>query len=283
MRKMSKFVSVNGLKIHYLDQPGGEPPLILLPGLTANAHSFDGLVAAGLSPRWRTLAVDFRGRGLSDKPESGYSMAAYAADIVGMLDDLQLETAVLCGHSFGALIGLVLAAQNPERFDRLVIIDSSHLLISERTVKLIKSSLDRLGQKLPSLAAYLAAMRQMPFLNGYWDADLERFYRHDVRRNEDGTVQAQTRPEIIAETIDHQFVEPWAAHVAAVRQPVLLLNATEPYGPPGAPPILTEKMARETAVLFTDCTYQPMPGNHITMLFGDNARHVAGAITEFIT
>ncbi len=279
---MSKFVNVNGIKIHYLDHPGGAPTLILLPGLTANAHSFDGLVAAGLSPRFRALAVDFRGRGRSDKPDSGYSMNAYAADILALLDELQLEKAVICGHSFGALIGFVLAAQNPERFEKLAIIDSSHLLISERTVKLIKSSLDRLGQKLPSMTAYMAAMKQMPFLNGYWDDALESFYRHDMRRNEDGTVQAQTRPDIIAETIDYQFAEPWAEHVAAIKQPVLLLNATAPYGPPGAPPILTEEMARETAVLFANCAYQQISGNHVTLLFGENAKHTADAITKFV-
>ncbi|MCA9971618.1 MAG: alpha/beta fold hydrolase [Anaerolineales bacterium] len=278
---MNQYVHVNHIRLHYLDRPGGEPPLLLLPGLTANAHSLDGL-AARLSPRFRTLAVDFRGRGLSDKPETGYGMADYAADVLGLLDALGLETAVPVGHSFGALVGLILAARHPARVPALVFLDSSHLLITERTVQLVKASLDRLGQTLPSRDAYLAAMRQMPYLQGYWDADLESFYRHDVLENADGSVQTHTRPHVIAQTIDAEYAEPWLDHVRAVRQPVLLLNATAPYGPPGAPPILPEEMARETAALFANCTYHPIPGNHMTAIFGANADRIVHAVSWFL-
>ncbi len=65
---MDQFVSTNGIRLHYLDHPGEGPPLVLMPGLTANAHSFDGLINSGLSPSLRVLALDMRGRGLNDKP-----------------------------------------------------------------------------------------------------------------------------------------------------------------------------------------------------------------------
>jgi len=279
---MDRYAHINNLRLHYLDRDGREPTLLLLPGLTANARSFDGLITAGLSPRCRTIAVDFRGRGLSDKPATGYSMAEYCGDVLGLMDELGLATAVLCGHSFGALIGMILAAHHPTRFSHLIMLDSSHLLITPDTVELIKASLDRLGKTMPSMDAYLAAMRQMPYLQGYWDADLESNFRADVRVNADGTVQPQTTPAIIAETIEHEYAEPWLESVTAVTQPVLLLNAPNPYGPPGAPPILSEKMARETAVLFANCTYQQLPGNHITMLFGENAIKTVEAIKEFV-
>ncbi|MGH9962063.1 MAG: alpha/beta fold hydrolase, partial [Pyrinomonadaceae bacterium] len=58
-----RFAQVNGIRLHYLDHPGNEPALVFLPGLTANAHCFDGLIKAGLSPRFRVLALDLRGRG----------------------------------------------------------------------------------------------------------------------------------------------------------------------------------------------------------------------------
>ena len=279
---MDKYVQTNGIRLHYLDRPGAEPTLVLLPGLTANAHSFDGLIAAGLSPRFRTLAVDFRGRGLSDKPETGYSMAAYAADMLGLLDAAGVETAVLVGHSFGALIAFILAAQHPQRVSHLINLDSSHLLITERTVQLVRASLDRLELTLPSMDAYIAAMKQLPYLQGYWDEQLGSFYRSDVRSNDDGTVQTHTRPYIIAETIDYEYAEPWTTHIAAIRQPVLMLNAPAPYGPPGAPPILPEEMAWETAALFANCTYRQTTGNHVTMIFGDNAGKVVDKITTFI-
>lgn len=279
---MSRFVESNGIQLHLLDRAGGAPPLLLLPGLTANAHSFDGLVAADLSPRFRTVAVDFRGRGLSDKPARGYSMEAYTADVIGVLDALEIPRAVLVGHSFGGLIAMIAAARHPQRVAQLVLIDASHLLITAETVALIKASLDRLGRRVASLDAYLQTMRRAPFLHGYWDAHVASYFRADVAEFEDGTVQPHTPPQAIAETIEHEYAEPWAEDVAAVTQPVLLLNATEPYGPPGAPPILPAAMAQETAALFADCTYRHVPGNHVTLLFGANARAVAAAITDFV-
>lgn len=279
---MDQFTTVNGLKIHYLDYPGDDPVLILLPGLTVNAHAFDGLIRAGIHARNRVIAVDFRGRGLSDKPESGYSMGEYAADIVGLMDNLGVATAVVCGHSFGALVGMVLAANHPQRFPKFVIIDSSHLILNPQTVDLVKASLERLNRSLPSMDVYLAAMRKMPFLDGYWDTDIENAYRTDVRIHPDGSVQSQTTTEIIAETIDNEFKEPWNAHVKAIKQPVILLNAPRAFGPPGTAPILSEVVGQETADLYHNCQYIKIPGNHYTMIFGDNAPHIVAAIDKFV-
>jgi pimeloyl-ACP methyl ester carboxylesterase len=279
---MNKYANVNGINLHYLERDGNSPPLVLLPGLTANAHSFDGVVAAGLSPRFRTIAVDFRGRGRSDKPESGYSMADYSADIVALIDYLALENVVIVGHSFGALIGLILAAQHPARIEKLVIIDSSPYLITERTVKLVKASLDRLGKRLPSMDVYLNAMRQMPYLNGHWDDALESYFSSDVKEFEDGSVQAWALPQAISETIEHEYVEPWDDHMCAVAQPTLLINALEPYGSAETPPILPEDMAEQTVAAIPGCKYVRVPGNHITMLFGENAPHVVNGITVFV-
>ena len=59
------FVESGGIRIHYLEHPGGEPALVLLPGLSATAPIFEDLIGAGLSPRFRAVAVDLRGRGQS--------------------------------------------------------------------------------------------------------------------------------------------------------------------------------------------------------------------------
>src|SRR5215216_65999 len=122
---MDRFAQVNNIQLHYLDYAGGEPVLVLLPGLTANAHAFDGLIQAGLNNSFRVLALDLRGRGLSDKPAAGYSMQDHAADVISLLDSLGIERVVMCGHSFGGLLTLYLASNYPERISKLVIIDSS--------------------------------------------------------------------------------------------------------------------------------------------------------------
>ncbi len=63
------FASTNNIRIHYLDYAGSNPPMVLMPGLTDNAHSFGGLIHAGLNKGRRVLTLDLRGRGLSDKTQ----------------------------------------------------------------------------------------------------------------------------------------------------------------------------------------------------------------------
>ncbi len=276
----AKLVQTNGISLHAVDYPGNGPTLLLLPGLTANAHSFSGLIAAGLAPRFHCVALDLRGRGLSDKPESGYTMADHAADVLGVLDELGLETAVLVGHSFGGLLGYYLAAKHPHRVERLVAIDAAKAATNPAVAEMIKPSLARLGQVLPSVEAYLAAMKQMPFLEGKWDEHIEAYYRADMRVNDDGTAQPQSTPEAIAAAIDGVISEDWESVFAAIEQPTLLINATEPYGPAG--PLVTREQAEGTVELLANGRYAHVPGNHVTMVFGDNAAKTAQAITQFV-
>ena len=172
---MDHFAHVNNIQLHYLDHPGADQPIVLMPGITANAHSFDGLVRAGLSPRFRVLALDLRGRGLSDKPATGYSMADHAADVVGLLDTLGFQQVVLGGHSFGALLTFYLAAHYPERVAKLVLIDAAASM-HPRVRDLIKPSLDRLGKVVPSWDVFLQAMKQAPYFDGWWDPAIESYY-----------------------------------------------------------------------------------------------------------
>ncbi len=143
---MDKFSQTNGISLHYLDHPGEGPIIILMHGLTANAHFFDGLAASSLPNR--LLAVDLRGRGQSDKPETGYSMAEHAADILGLMDNLGLDQVILAGHSYGGLLTCYLAANYPDRFSQCIVMDSGFL--HPNVKEIIKPSLDRLGQLIPS-------------------------------------------------------------------------------------------------------------------------------------
>jgi pimeloyl-ACP methyl ester carboxylesterase len=277
------FAQANDIRLHYIDHTGGETALVLLPGLTANAHSFDGLMGAGLGLRNRVLALDLRGRGLSDKPATGYSMADHAADVIALMDTLGITRAIVCGHSFGGLLAMYIAANYPDRVHKLVVIDAAGLLVNPATRELIKPSLDRLGKLVASWEVYLDAMKRAPFLDGWWDPAIESYFRADVEFNEDGSVRARSRPENIAEAIDRAGAEDWGAHLAAINQPALLLHATGAYGPPGTPPIVLVEQARATVRAMRDCRYVEVPGNHMTMLFGDGARLMVEAIADFVS
>lgn len=275
---MDKYVETNGIKLHTLDHPGAAATIVLMHGLTANAHAFEGLVAAGLP--YRLISVDLRGRGLSDKPESGYSMADHAADIVGLLDALGLEQVVLGGHSFGGLLTCYIAANYPQRVTQCIVMDAGFLHPNVR--ELIKPSLDRLGQTVPSWETYRDAMKSAPYWRGFWNEQVEAYYRADVEVLADGSVQPRSRPEAIAEAVDKALAEPWYDILAQVQQPAMMLHAPGPYGPEGAPPILPLEKAQETVDALPNCVYVQVPGNHMTMLFGENARAMATAIRDFV-
>jgi len=269
------------VRLNVLDYAGNSPPLILLHGLSANGHHFDGLAAAGLAPGHRLIAPDLRGRGRSDKPAAGYGMADHAADILGLLDQLRIDRATVGGHSFGALLSLYLASQHPDRVTRVVMLDAAATLHHDVRA-LIAPSLARLAQRYPSADAYIALVRSMPFLGGFWHPLLEGAFRAELEPLPDGQVAVRTSAGAIAEALDRALGEPWEDHVARVNQPMLLVRAPEGYGPPGTPPILPEDDARATVRALRHCRYVETTGNHLTMLFGENGRRTAEAILEFL-
>jgi pimeloyl-ACP methyl ester carboxylesterase len=275
----SRYVQTNGIRLHYLDQGTTGPTLVLLPGLTANAHSFDGLMAAGLADHVRVLALDLRGRGETDQPDT-YTLDDHAADVLGFFDALTLDRVVLGGHSFGGLLTYYLAAHYPDRVSRCVVIDAPAVVRPE-VFDQIKPSLDRLDATLPSWEHYLQFVKQMPYFGGWWDPLIEGYFRADVRENSDGTVRARSRPEHIRAVIDGFKDLEWLDTVRRIAQPVLFMRAPDPYGPPGSPPIVTAEQARVTIEHLQHGRLVEVPGNHMTMLFGDGAAVAAAAIADF--
>jgi hypothetical protein len=158
----------------------------------------------------------------------------------------------------------------------------SEAAIHPSTAELIKSSLKRLEKVFPSWPVYKSEMKKMPYLDGYWDPAVEAFFQADMEVQEDGTVQSRARPEIIGQVFDLALDEPWTEYIRRIGQPALLINAPGPYGPPGSPMVIPENDARETASKLRHCRYTKVPGNHITMLFGENAPFVVDAITNFL-
>jgi pimeloyl-ACP methyl ester carboxylesterase len=281
------YVETNGIRLHYVDHPGVDHPgagpvLVLAPGLTANAHSFGGLVRAGLADVARVLALDLRGRGESDAPSSGYAMEDHARDVLGLLDALGLERVVMGGHSFGGLLTYWLAANHPERVERCVVIDAP-AAVDPAVVGQVQPALARLGNVYPSWDAYVSLARSMPYFDeGGWDDDVEAYFRADVHVRPDGSVQARSRPEHIEEAIRGTLAVDWPTVAARIEQPTLLLRAPGSFGPPGSPALLTREDAERTAAAMADCRVVDGIGNHVTFVFGDGARVLTAAIADFL-
>jgi pimeloyl-ACP methyl ester carboxylesterase len=120
------FVVRDGLRLHYRDYPGppDRPPLLCLQGLTRNARDFTDF-AERYSPRFRVVALDFRGRGGSDYDPlpARYNPLTYAGDVVELLDTLQIEDAVLVGTSLGGLVTMTLSVMAPQRIAAAILND----------------------------------------------------------------------------------------------------------------------------------------------------------------
>lgn len=120
------FTVRDGLRCHYRDYPGSNdrPPLLCLPGLTRNSRDFADF-AERYSPRFRVLAMDFRGRALSDYDPvpARYNALTYAGDVLELLDQLQIADAIFVGTSLGGLVTMVVAATAPQRIAGAVIND----------------------------------------------------------------------------------------------------------------------------------------------------------------
>jgi non-heme chloroperoxidase len=114
----------NGITLNYAVQgdPKG-PVIVMLHGAGDSWHSF-ARVFPLLPASYRVYAVTLRGHGLSDHPDSGYSRADFAGDILDFLDQLHIQHATLVGHSLGSFVAQKVAEQDAVHLDRLVLIGS---------------------------------------------------------------------------------------------------------------------------------------------------------------
>jgi len=115
------------LRIHVAtwSGPPNTTPLVLLHGIWDTWRIF-ARVGAALAAERTVHALDLRGHGDSDKPQTGYDVGDYAADVRGVLDALSIAHADLLGFSLGTLVATRLASDTPERVARLLLEDPPH-------------------------------------------------------------------------------------------------------------------------------------------------------------
>jgi len=271
------FIDTNGIRLHYLEYPGNGPLLILMHGLTANAHAFAGILETGLDKHFRIISVDLRGRGLSDKPAFNYSMEEHAQDILGLLDGLGVDKAIFCGHSFGGLLSVYLGACYPKQVDKLIILDAAARM-NPHAAEMLAYRLSTLDIRYPSLAEYLTEIQSAPY-NTFWAEPMRAYYMADVRDHDEGGVTPRPQLANIIQASMGLADVPWPQLMADIQAPVLLINAPGEYtlGEPLLPP----EYARETLDLLPNARLVTVAGNHHTMLYGEGAEQISEEIVAF--
>ena len=123
----SRFVEVNGLKVHYKQAGQGEPYIILLHGFGASQFSWREVMEP-LGRLGTVIAYDRPAFGLTDRPmswqgDNPYSTRSNVELLIGLMDRLGIEKAILMGNSAGGTVATLTALEYPERVERLVLVD----------------------------------------------------------------------------------------------------------------------------------------------------------------
>jgi pimeloyl-ACP methyl ester carboxylesterase len=266
-----EFIIAGDNTFHYVQWGGQGPPMIFLHGITANAYCFQAF-ADDLARDHRVFAYDLRGRGDSDKPESGYGISIHATDLAELIDVLGLDRPVVAGHSMGAFVALYFAVHYPQKLSKLILIDagvSPPWKTIEQQPVWLTASMNRLGTPVPSYEEYIQRLKAAPFLGPYWNRYIDFYFEHDVRRNSDGSVVSKAYREGVLQDGQQQLSENAPEELwKDVTVPTLLMRAGQGLFTDNDQ-LLTEEAAAAIQHGIKNCHYVNFPNlNHYTIIFG---------------
>jgi pimeloyl-ACP methyl ester carboxylesterase len=267
------------------DERPAAPIVIAVHGITANSRSWLA-VARALDGRANLIAPDLRGRGASNALPPPYGMDGHIADVLALLDRLEVAQAVLVGHSLGAYIVANFAAAHPSRVHAAVLVDGGLRLPGSEGVdpqefvqQLIGPALARLQMTFASRADYRAWWRAHPAIahGDVSDADLAAYADHDLIGSE-----PELRSSVAQEAVRADASDVVEADAATHRLEVRTIMLCAPRGLQDDPnpvqplEIVEEWVAEEprgrSATLVPDV-------NHYTITLGSSgASAVASAI-----
>ena len=225
----SKFVTVNRVRLEYLDWGGSGPPLLFLAGLGSTAHVFEDL-APEFKSNHRCLALTRRGFGKSEQTAGGYELDNLTHGIFAFAARLGLRDLTLVGHSYGGTEALRAAQLFPRLVRGVILLDTANDTIPPDApaaeAKLFAaftgmSDLDRLS----SLDADRAWEKCL--LGNVWSNAAESDLRETVMIANDGSVKSRTPGRISSAIASERAKGKW--HITSIPVPALLIFAHNPW------------------------------------------------------
>lgn len=171
----------NRVSLSYADLgPRSSDALVLLPGLSDSWRSYE-LVLPHLPATFRTIAVSQRGHGDSDKPEKGYAVRDFAADLGALLAALEVEAVVIAAHSSASIVARRVALDHPATIVGLVL-EGSFLELGEGAAR-VRARLDALEDPVPREFArdFASAAFVRPVAKAFVDAMIEESLKAPAR------------------------------------------------------------------------------------------------------
>ena len=132
----------NGTSLHLREGGEGSPTTLLIHGWAVPGAVWEPVLERWPAGAGRVLAPDLRGTGFSSKPRDGYTLEDDVADVLALLDELDLKDIALVGHSKGGAIAQRVALERPEQVRKLVLlcpVPASGVPLDEPTVGYFRS------------------------------------------------------------------------------------------------------------------------------------------------
>jgi esterase len=258
----TRTTTVRGLRLAYADFGGTGVPVLALHGHFGRARAFAGL-AASLAPRYRVIALEQRGHGLSES-DGDFSPDAYVADAAEFARSLGLGPLAVLGHSMGGVVAFRLAARHPELVRALVVEEGGAL---NRQPEVPHPVLDVRGwpRRTPTLGELRRQVeaRGIPDASYFLESAVERpggweflFDAEDMMRSQEA------------------LVGDWRSDWSAATCPTLLVHGLDSF-------VLPTSMARQMAARRPGTTLREFPGcGH--WVHDDDPPGFAAAVGEFL-
>lgn len=276
-----------GVELAFGYWPGTGAPVVALHGITANYVYFTGL-AEHLAGRRPLLALDFRGRGDSDKPPGPYGIAQHARDVALAMRAIGLGPSLIVGHSMGGFVATALAAQNPELVSALLLVDGGYVIKPSTSAEANESVRAALAERINQLTrtyesrdAYRAFWKMQPnFPPEDWGPCVEAFLDYEV--GGEGPVQPKAlQAAVLADLMEGVNTDAILERSRAVRVPVILVRAESGFAR-SQPPLYPDWVMEEIRTYGPKLKDLKIEGaTHYTILLGNRgATRIADIAVE---
>src|SRR5687767_7943650 len=248
---VDRFVTVNGLRIHYVEWGRAEqPPLILIHGLDRVARTFDHVVPHFTS-RFRVIAVDMRGHGDSDwDPQARYVVEDHVSDLEGLVAQLGLRNITLWGNSTGGRVVQVFAGKHPDLVARVISEDVG----PERPQQISDSYARRVKQEDQGWASEEELFATLMKATGASEAVIRPYVRYGTKRRGDGRLVWKRDPNLVKGFVATDL---WSVVRAITAPTIYILGGRSNIVPPATQDELRKALPRVEIVTIPDVGHYP--------------------------
>ena len=223
-------VNIGNLELSYRNWAPEGRQILMLHGLASNARIWD-LLAPILAKNFSVIAVDQRGHGNSDKPDTGYDFDTVTNDVVGFINALKLKNPIVVGHSWGGSVALCLATQRPDLISGLCFVDGGLIEISRTPGNSLEKALVNMAPPLwEGLSASDVRERLKRRDWGEQDdtstsANLEEIVMANLETHPDGSINARLSRKNHLEVVKAFWNHKPSKLFEHIRCPTLILSA----------------------------------------------------------